>query len=222
MLLNMTTKSDIRDCIIAQGILPLFYNQSADVSVDVTRALYKAGIRVIEYTNRGEAALANFKALKELQQKLPGLLLGIGTIKSAEQAEQFVAAGADFLISPLVNPEVAAVADKHDLLWIPGCMTPTEIYNAQQLGAAFVKLFPANVLGPGFVSAVKDLFPGLQMMPTGGVDMDQDNISSWFKAGVSAVGMGSKLITKNVLDNKAYDQLYTDTLRALQMVNAAR
>jgi 2-dehydro-3-deoxyphosphogluconate aldolase/(4S)-4-hydroxy-2-oxoglutarate aldolase len=218
----MTTKSDIRDGIIAQGILPLFYNQSAEISFDVTRALYKAGIRVIEYTNRGEAALANFKALKELQQELPGLLLGIGTIKNAEQAEQFVAAGADFLISPLVNPEVAAVADKHDLLWIPGCMTPTEIYNAQQLGAAFVKLFPANVLGPGFVSAVKDLFPGLQMMPTGGVDMDQDNISSWFKAGVSAVGMGSKLITKNVLDNKAYDQLYTDTLRALQMVNAAR
>lgn len=218
----MTTKSEIRDGIIAQGILPLFYNHSAEVSINTTKALYKAGIRAIEYTNRGEAALANFKALKELQKELPGLLLGIGTIKNAEQAEQFVAAGADFLISPLVNPEVAAVAGKHDLLWIPGCMTPTEIYNAQQLGAAFVKLFPANVLGPGFVSAVKDLFPGLQMMPTGGVDMDQDNISSWFKAGVSAVGMGSKLITKNVLDNKAYDQLYTDTLRALQMVNAAR
>jgi 2-dehydro-3-deoxyphosphogluconate aldolase/(4S)-4-hydroxy-2-oxoglutarate aldolase len=218
----MTTKSDIKDNIIAQGMLPLFYNSSAEVSTDTTRALYKAGIRVIEYTNRGEAALANFKALKQLQQELPGLLLGIGTIKNAEQAEQFVAAGADFLISPLVNPEVADVAARHNLLWIPGCMTPTEIYNAQQLGAAFVKLFPANVLGPGFVSAVKDLFPGLQMMPTGGVDMDQDNISSWFKAGVAAVGMGSKLITKNVLENKAYDQLYTDTLRALQMVNAAR
>ena len=218
----MTTKTDIKDSIIAQGMLPLFYNSSAEVSIDTTRALYKAGIRVIEYTNRGEAALANFKALKQLQLELPGLLLGIGTIKNSEQAEQFVAAGADFLISPLVNPEVAAVAARHNLLWIPGCMTPTEIYNAQQLGAAFVKLFPANVLGPGFVSAVKDLFPGLQMMPTGGVDMDQDNISSWFKSGVAAVGMGSKLITKNVLENKAYDQLYTDTLRALQMVNAAR
>jgi 2-dehydro-3-deoxyphosphogluconate aldolase/(4S)-4-hydroxy-2-oxoglutarate aldolase len=218
----MITKSDIRDSITTQGVLPLFYSHSTEVSVAVTRALYKAGIRVIEYTNRGEAALVNFKALKELQLELPGLLLGIGTIKNAEQAEAFVAAGADFLISPLVNQEVAAVADKHNLLWIPGCMTPTEIYNAQQLGAAFVKLFPANVLGPGFASAVKDLFPGLQMMPTGGVDMDQDNISSWFKAGVSAVGMGSKLITKNVLENKAYDQLYTDTLRALQMVNAAR
>jgi 2-dehydro-3-deoxyphosphogluconate aldolase/(4S)-4-hydroxy-2-oxoglutarate aldolase len=222
MLLSMITKSDIKDSIIAQGMLPLFYNNSADVSQGTTRALYKAGIRVIEYTNRGDAALANFKALKQLQQELPGLLLGIGTIKNAEQAEQFVAAGADFLISPLVNPEVAAVAKKHNLLWIPGCMTPTEIYNAQQLGAAFVKLFPANVLGPGFVLAVKDLFPGVQMMPTGGVDMDQDNISSWFKAGVSAVGVGSKLITKNVLENKAYDQLYTDTLQALQMVNAAR
>jgi 2-dehydro-3-deoxyphosphogluconate aldolase/(4S)-4-hydroxy-2-oxoglutarate aldolase len=218
----MTTKNDISKSIVAQGVLPLFYNNSAAVSADITRALYKAGIRVIEYTNRGEAALANFMALKQLQRELPGLLLGIGTIKNAEQAEQFVAAGADFLISPLVNPEVAAVADKHNLLWIPGCMTPTEIYNAQQLGASLVKLFPANVLGPGFVSAVKDLFPGLQMMPTGGVDMDQENISSWFRAGVSAVGMGSKLITKNVLENKAYDQLYTDTLQAIQMVNAAR
>jgi 2-dehydro-3-deoxyphosphogluconate aldolase/(4S)-4-hydroxy-2-oxoglutarate aldolase len=219
----MPTKSQIQDSIIKQGILPLFYNDSSEVTIAITRKLYEAGIRVIEYTNRGEAALDNFKALKELQkEELPELLLGIGTIKSAEQAVQFVDAGADFLISPLVNPGVAAVAAKNDLLWIPGCMTPTEIYNAQQLGATLIKLFPANILGPAFVSAVKELFPGVLMMPTGGVEMSQENISAWFDAGVSAVGMGSKLITKTIIQNQAYNQLYIATLQALQFVQSAR
>lgn len=219
----MITKSQVQDNIIKQGILPLFYNDSAEVSIGITRKLYEAGIRSIEYTNRGDAALANFKALKKLQeQELPELLLGIGTIKSAEQAVAFADSGADFLISPLVNPEVAAIAAKHNLLWIPGCMTPTEIFNAQQLGANLVKLFPANILGPAFVSAVKELFPGLMMMPTGGVEMNQENISGWFNAGVSAVGMGSKLITKAIIETKAYDQLYTATLQALQFVQQAR
>ena len=219
----MPTKSQIRDSIIKQGILPLFYNDSMEVSIAITRKLYEAGIRLIEYTNRGEAALDNFRALKKLQQEeLPDLLLGIGTIKSTEEAVQFVDAGADFLISPLVNPGVATVAAKNDLLWIPGCMTPTEIYNAQQLGAVLIKLFPANILGPAFVSAVKELFPGVLMMPTGGVEMSQENINAWFDAGVSAVGMGSKLITKSIIQNQAYNQLYIATLQALQFVQSAR
>lgn len=219
----MRSKQDIQDSIIEQGMLPLFFNPSADISIDVTRTLYKAGIRVIEYTNRGEAALENFKVLKQLQQhELPDLHLGIGTIKTAYQANEYVDAGADFIISPIVNAEVAAVAIRNDMLWVPGCMTPTEIHNAQQFGASLVKLFPANILGPGFVSAVKELFPGLLMMPTGGVEMDAANLKGWFSAGVSAVGMGSKLITKSVLEQKNYDQLYTDTLHAMQLVQAAR
>ena len=219
----MPTKSQIQDSIIKQGILPLFYNDSMEVSIAITRKLYEAGIRLIEYTNRGEAALDNFRALKKLQQEeLPDLLLGIGTIKSTEEAVQFVDAGADFLISPLVNPGVATVAAKNDLLWIPGCMTPTEIYNAQQLGAVLIKLFPANILGPAFVSAVKELFPGVLMMPTGGVEMSQENISAWFDAGVSAVGIGSKLITKSIIQKQEYNQLYIATLQALQFVQSAR
>ncbi|MBB5395904.1 bifunctional 4-hydroxy-2-oxoglutarate aldolase/2-dehydro-3-deoxy-phosphogluconate aldolase [Mucilaginibacter sp. AK015] len=218
----MQTKQQVQDSIVEQGVLPLYYNESSEVSMAINQTLYKAGIRAIEYTNRGPAALDNFKALKKQQLQLPGLLLGIGTVKSADEAEQFAAAGADFLISPLVNHQVAAVAAKHGLLWIPGCMTPTEIYEAQELGAKLVKLFPANILGHAFVSAVKELFPGVQMMPTGGVEMSLENITGWFNAGVSAVGMGSKLITKSILDNKAYDQLYTETLRALQLVKSAR
>jgi 2-dehydro-3-deoxyphosphogluconate aldolase/(4S)-4-hydroxy-2-oxoglutarate aldolase len=219
----MPTKSQLQDSIIKQGILPLFYNDSSEVSIAITRKLYEAGIRLIEYTNRGEAALDNFKALKKLQQEeLPDLLLGIGTIKSTEEAVQFVEAGADFLISPLVNPRVAAVAAKNSLLWIPGCMTPTEIYNAQQLGVTLIKLFPANILGPAFVSSVKELFPAVLMMPTGGVEMNQENINAWFDAGVSAVGMGSKLITKSIIQNQEYNQLYIATLQTLQFVQSAR
>ncbi|MFD0792143.1 bifunctional 4-hydroxy-2-oxoglutarate aldolase/2-dehydro-3-deoxy-phosphogluconate aldolase [Mucilaginibacter litoreus] len=219
----MKTKQHITDSIISQGMLPLFFHADTQVSLDVVRALYRAGIRVIEYTNRGEAALENFKALKQLQQtELTDLLLGIGTIKTLQQANDYVAAGADFIISPIVNPQVAQAAAENGLMWIPGCMTPTEIHQATEYGASFVKLFPANVLGPGFVSAVKELFFGIKMMPTGGVDMDAQNIASWFTAGVAAVGMGSKLITRNVLDNKDYNQLYTDTLLTLQLVKQAR
>jgi 2-dehydro-3-deoxyphosphogluconate aldolase / (4S)-4-hydroxy-2-oxoglutarate aldolase len=219
----MKTKDETIGTIISQGILPLFFHHSAEVSVDVTRTLYKAGIRAIEYTNRGEAALENFKMLKKLQQgELTDLLLGIGTIKTTREATEFIDAGADFIISPTVNPDVAAIAINNGLIWIPGCMTPTEIHMALNYGASLVKLFPANILGPAFASAVKEIFPGLLVMPTGGVEMNQQNITSWFNAGVSAVGMGSKLITKAMLESKDYDRLYLDTLLALQYVQLAR
>ena len=219
----MSTGKQILDSIITQGILPLFYNESAEVSLETTRTLYKAGIRVIEYTNRGAAALENFKLLKKAQQdELHDLILGIGTIKTVQHAEDFIAAGADFIIAPIVNPDVARVAQQHGMLWCPGCMTPTEIHLAQQHNAALIKLFPANILGPGFVSAIKELFPGQLFMPTGGVELTQENISSWFKAGVCAVGMGSKLITKDILSSGSYNQLYLDTIEALKLVQAAR
>jgi 2-dehydro-3-deoxyphosphogluconate aldolase/(4S)-4-hydroxy-2-oxoglutarate aldolase len=219
----MSTGKNILDSIISQGILPLFYNESAEVSLETTRTLYKAGIRVIEYTNRGAAALENFKVLKKAQQEeMHDLILGIGTIKTVQHAEDFIAAGADFIIAPIVNPDVARVAQQHDMLWCPGCMTPTEIHLAQQNGAALIKLFPANILGPGFVSAIKELFPGQLFMPTGGVELTLENISSWFKAGVCAVGMGSKLITKDILSSGSYNKLYLDTLEALKLVQAAR
>lgn len=219
----MSTGKEILDGIIKQGILPLFYNESAEVTLETTRTLYRAGIRVIEYTNRGSAALENFKLLKKAQHdELHDLILGIGTIKTVHHAEDFIAAGADFIIAPIVNPDVARVAQQHNMLWCPGCMTPTEIHLAQRHNAALIKLFPANILGPGFVSAIKELFPGQLFMPTGGVELTQENISSWFKAGVCAVGMGSKLITKDILSSGSYNQLYLDTIEALKLVQAAR
>ncbi len=219
----MKNKQEVLDGIIAQGMLPLFFYPDAGVSAEITRTLYRAGIRVLEYTNRGAAALDNFKLLKQLQQKeMPELQLGIGTIKSRQEAEAFISAGADFLVAPIINPEVAQLASDAGLLWIPGCMTPTEIYTAQSLDAPLIKLFPANILGLEFLASVKELFPGQLFMPTGGVELEQQNIAGWFRAGVCAVGIGSKLISKQVLEQKQYDQLYHDVQKALQLVQMAK
>lgn len=219
----MKSKQQVLDSIITQGMLPLFFYADADVSVEITRTLYKAGIRVFEYTNRGADALDNFKKLKELQQaEMPDLHLGIGTIKSIHEADAFINAGADFLVSPIVNPAVAKMAHDLNMLWIPGCMTPTEIYTAQSADAALIKLFPANILGPEFLTSIKELFRDQLFMPTGGVELDAVNISTWFKAGVCAVGMGSKLISKKVLEEKLYDELFTNTQKAIELVQTSR
>jgi 2-dehydro-3-deoxyphosphogluconate aldolase/(4S)-4-hydroxy-2-oxoglutarate aldolase len=219
----MRDKKIVLQSILDQGMLPLFYWDNAAVSLEVIRTLYKAGVRALEYTNRGEAALENFKLLKQaLTAEAPGLYLGIGTVKTVAEANAFITAGADFIVSPIVNGEVAAASEKAGLLWIPGCMTPTEIFTAQQHRAALIKIFPANIVGPEFISSIRELFPGQLFIPTGGVDLDQENISNWFKAGVCAVGMGSKLISKEILKNEQYDILYKNTHTALELVAKGR
>ena len=219
----MDKKAAILKVIPEQGILPLYFNKDAEVSVNILHALYNAGIKTIEYINRGEAALKNFAKLREICDKeLAGMYLGVGTIKNAEQAQAFADAGADYIISPGLVEDVIPVAEKHNLLWIPGCMTPTEIIKAENLGAKVVKLFPGNMLGPSFLSGIKELFPNLLFMPTGGVELTKENIGGWFKAGVCAVGMGSKLITKDVMENKKYAELTEATKQAIEIVNASR
>ncbi|AXY75642.1 bifunctional 4-hydroxy-2-oxoglutarate aldolase/2-dehydro-3-deoxy-phosphogluconate aldolase [Paraflavitalea soli] len=209
--------------IAEQGVLPLYFHPDPTVSVEVLKALYAAGIRAVEYTNRGEAALDNFKLLKETRdQELPELLLGIGTIKRKKEAKAFMKAGADFIIAPGMIEEVAETVHKEDMLWIPGCMTTTEIIRAEDAGAKLIKLFPGNLLGPSFVSAIKELFPDLLFMPTGGVEVSKENLTGWFKSGVVAVGMGSKLITKEILANKDYSQLASKTKEAIALVNEVR
>lgn len=219
----MKDKKVILQTIIGQGILPLFYWESPSVCLEVMRTVYRAGVRAIEYTNRGTAALDNFTMLKKtLEKEAPDLYLGIGTIKSPAEAKAFIKAGADFLIAPIVNPEVAAVAAENDMLWIPGCMTPTEIYTAQQLKAAAIKIFPANIVGPEFISSIRELFQDQVFIPTGGVEIDEDNVRAWFKAGVKAVGFGSRLISKDILKTENYDLLYENTLEALRLARLAQ
>ncbi|MBL7720605.1 MAG: bifunctional 4-hydroxy-2-oxoglutarate aldolase/2-dehydro-3-deoxy-phosphogluconate aldolase, partial [Chitinophagaceae bacterium] len=190
----MNKTKQITDTIIEQGILPLYFNPSEEISLDVLKAIYRAGIKAVEYTNRGEAALANFKKMVELRNaEMPGLLLGVGTIKNMQQATDYLEAGADFLVSPGFVPDVAAHCVDNDIFYAPGCMTPSEIIAAENAGIKFIKLFPGNMLGTEFLTTIKDIFPKLLFMPTGGVDTTKESIESWYKAGVCAVGMGSKL-----------------------------
>jgi len=219
----MSKKTDLLKLIPEQGVLPLYFYKDSEVSLQVLRTLYKAGIRAVEYTNRGEAALQNFSKMREVCDKeLSGMYLGIGTIKTAEAAQSFVDAGADFIICPGLVEAVAGVADRNGMLWVPGCMTPSEIIHAENMGAKMIKLFPGNILGPEFMSAIKALFPELLFMPTGGVDLDKENISSWLKAGVCAVGMGSKLISNKLLEQKDYAKMEELTLQALDILKSLR
>jgi 2-dehydro-3-deoxyphosphogluconate aldolase/(4S)-4-hydroxy-2-oxoglutarate aldolase len=150
------------------------------------------------------------------------MYLGIGTIKDAASAQAFIDAGADYIISPGLVEDAAKVAEQNNMLWIPGCMTPSEIIKAEQLGAKMIKLFPGNILGVAFLQSIKELFPNLLFMPTGGVDLDKDNIAGWFKAGVCAVGMGSKLISKPLMENKDYAGIKDLTLQAIQIIQTIK
>jgi 2-dehydro-3-deoxyphosphogluconate aldolase / (4S)-4-hydroxy-2-oxoglutarate aldolase len=219
----MINKTELLEVIKQQGILPLYFNKDTEVSINLLKALYNAGIRTVEYTNRGEAALKNFAEMKKVcDAELPGMYLGVGTIKDAASAQAFIDAGADYIISPGLVEDAAELAEKLNILWVPGCMTPSEIIRAEKLGAKLVKLFPGNILGPSFLSAIKELFPNLLFMPTGGVELDKANISGWFKAGVCAVGMGSKLVTKDIIENKKYDELIAATKEALEIVKSCK
>jgi 2-dehydro-3-deoxyphosphogluconate aldolase/(4S)-4-hydroxy-2-oxoglutarate aldolase len=219
----MSKTQFVSDVILTQGILPLYFNQDEEVSIEILRSIYAAGIKAVEYTNRGEEALHNFKKLIEVRDtEMPGLLIGIGTVKNLEQSLAFVTIGADFLVSPGFVKEIADYAVKNDIFYAPGCMTPTDIIAAENAGVRFIKLFPGNILGVEFMSTIKDVFPKLKFMPTGGVDMTKESIESWFNAGVSAVGMGSKLISKKAMELRDYDAIKTDTKTVLELIQALK
>jgi 2-dehydro-3-deoxyphosphogluconate aldolase/(4S)-4-hydroxy-2-oxoglutarate aldolase len=211
----MDNSTKVYTAIKADGLLPLFYNDSAEVCIALSKALYAAGVQSIEFTNRGDFALENFKAMVAARNaEMPGLLLGVGTISTADEAKQFVAAGADFLISPFFDESVSNAAKAAGVPWIPGAMTPREVHLAKQAGCVMIKLFPGNVLGPGYVEAILPLFRGVDFIVTGGVDTEAENLAKWFKSGIVGVGMGSKLITKDILISKEYDKL-TEITKAL-------
>ncbi|MBI5370778.1 MAG: bifunctional 4-hydroxy-2-oxoglutarate aldolase/2-dehydro-3-deoxy-phosphogluconate aldolase [Sphingobacteriales bacterium] len=219
----MASRQAITDLIISQGILPLYFNPDETVSIEVLRAINRAGIKAVEYTNRGEAALSNFKKLVAARNsEMPGLMLGVGTIKNIKQAEDYVKAGADFLVSPGYVAEVADYAGSRDLFYAPGCMTPSEIIAAENNGISFIKLFPGNLLGPEFISSIREIFPALFFMPTGGVDTTRENLEAWFKAGVAAVGMGSKLISKKLMEQKDYKTIEDHTQKVLELIRSIR
>ena len=219
----MSGTQKVIDIIVQQGILPLYFNADEKNSVEILRALYRAGIKAVEYTNRGDAALKNFTKMVEIRNvEMPALLLGIGTIKNLQQAKDFVCVGADFLVSPGFVKEVGEYALSKDIFYSPGCMTPSEIIAAENAGIKFIKIFPGNILGPEYLNSIKEIFPKILFMTTGGVELTKENIEGWFKAGVCAVGIGSKLISKELMEQKKYETLESNTREVLALIQTIR
>lgn len=219
----MKNAQQVKDVIVQQGMLPLYFNADEKISVDVLKAIYKAGIKAVEYTHRGETALKNFTALVQVRNsEMPDLLLGIGTIKNLSQAKEYLQAGADFIISPGFVLEIAQYTVSNDLFYAPGCMTPSDIIAAENAGIRFIKLFPGDILGMAFLNSVKDIFPNLLFMPTGGVDATKESIGAWYKAGVCAVGMGSKLISKTLMEQKDYQSIERNTRAVLDLIQTIK
>ena len=174
---------------------------------------------MVEFTNRGEQALTRFKELNQLRkEKFPEMILAAGTIRSSADAEAYLAAGADVLISPFFDEGVAQVANSSEVLWLPGCMTPTEIHRASIAGIKLVKLFPGNMLGTEFVKAVRPLFPEIQFVVTGGVEPTVAGVELWLQAGVLAAGLGSKLISNEVMEQHQFSLLEKNVAALLQQL----
>lgn len=175
-------------------LVPVFYHPELEEAKKIVSACYAGGVRVFEFTNRGENALPVFTALVAYaKENCPGLVMGIGTIADADSAKAFIAAGAEFVVQPFTTPAVGEVCLAAGIPWMPGTMTLTEMHTAIHLGAACVKIFPGNVLGSAFVKALRGPMPDLKIMVTGGVEPTAASLQEWFGAGVNAVGLGSQL-----------------------------
>jgi 2-dehydro-3-deoxyphosphogluconate aldolase / (4S)-4-hydroxy-2-oxoglutarate aldolase len=196
------TKEDIISQMRETGVVPLFTHENADEAFEVIHIAYMAGIRVFEVTNRRANSFEVFSALVRRSRELPGLILGIGTVMDGPTTKKFIDVGAHFIISPIMNLEMATVCHNHKTMWMPGCATLTEIVTAKQNGAEVIKVFPGSVLGPGFVSSIMPVVPDLKLMITGGVEPTRESLSAWFQAGAMCVGLGSQLFSKDILARK--------------------
>lgn len=201
------------------GMVPLFYHPDIEVAKSVLKACYDGGARLMEFTNRGDFALEIFTDLiKYAIAELPGMILGVGSVTDAASASQYMLAGANFVVTPVYREDIAIACNRRKVLWSPGCGSLTEIAKAEEMGCELVKLFPGSTYGPGFVKAIKGPQPWTSIMPTGGVSTEESNLRGWFEAGVTCVGMGSKLISKELLANKAYNTLKENVASTLALI----
>lgn len=201
------------------GLVPLFYNEDIELGKKVLKACYDGGARLLEFTNRGDFAHEVFGELNKYALKeLPGMILGVGSVTDAGAASLYMQLGANFVVTPVLREDIALVCNRKKILWSAGCGTLTEIARAEELGAEIVKLFPGGIYGPNFVKAIKGPCPWTSIMPTGGVSPTKENLKAWFDAGVTCVGMGSKLISKEILQKGDFKQLEKNVTFALQLI----
>lgn len=206
------------------GMVPVFYHKDATVAKEVVKACYEGGVRAFEFTNRGDFAHEVFAELiKYTNDNLPGMILGIGSVIDAPTAALYLQSGANFIVGPCFNPEVAKVCNRRLVLYSPGTGSVTEISNAQEAGCDLIKVFPAgNVGGPSYIKNVLGPLPWSMLMVTGAVEPTKENLTAWVKAGVTCVGMGSLLFPKDVIQNKNWQAITDKCKEALDYIQQAR
>ena len=205
------------------GMVPVFYHGDLEIAKNVVRACYEGGVRAFEFANRGDFAQEVFKELNKFAIKeLPGMIMGIGTVIDAPTAALYLQLGANFVVGPMFNPEIAPLCNRRLVPYCPGCATATEVSTAQAAGCDICKVFPGDVLGPAFVKGVRAPMPWSRLMVTGGVKPERANLEAWFKAGVTCVGMGSNLFPKDVIAAGEWSRITELCKNALQIIQEVR
>ena len=217
-------KMQVLDAIVSTGMVPVYYNKDVEIAKQVVKACYEGGVRAFEFTNRGDFAHEVFAELiKFATKECPELVLGVGDIVDAGTASLYLQLGANFVVGPLFNPEIAKVCNRRLVPYTPGCGSVSEIGFAQEVGCDLCKIFPAgNVGGPSFVKNIKAPMPWSMIMATGAVEPTEENLSAWFKAGVTCVGMGSKLFPKEMIAAGNWEAISTLCRDALATIKKYR
>ncbi len=217
------TRLQVAQTMLEQGMVPLFYHSDVELGKQVLTACYKGGARLLEFTNRGDYAHEVFGELNKYALKeLPGMILGAGSVADPGTVSLYIQLGANFIVGPSLRDDVAVTCNRRKILYAPGCGSLTEVGRAEELGCEIVKLFPGGVYGPNFIKDIKGPQPWTLIMPTGGVSPTEENLKKWFGAGAACVGMGSQLISKEVLQNKDFDKLEKEVAAALALIQQIR
>ena len=217
------TRIEVFSTMEEMGMVPLFYHKDVEVGKKVLEACYKGGARVLEFTNRGDYAHEVFRELNlYCETHLPDMIMGVGSVTDAAAASLYMQLGANFVVTPVLREDIAIACNRKKVLWSPGCGSLTEIARAEELGCELVKLFPGGTYGPGFIKAIKGPCPWTNIMPTGGVSPKEENLKGWFDAGVTCVGMGSQLISKDLIEGGKFDDLTKLVKDTLQLIDGLK
>lgn len=217
------TRIEVAQVMKENGMVPLFFHSDIEVSKKVLKACYDGGSRLMEFTSRGDFAHEVFGELnKYALAELPGMILGVGSVTDAAAASLYMQLGANFIVTPVFREDIAIACNRRKVLWSPGCGTLTEIARAEELGCEIVKLFPGDIYGPEFIKAIKGPCPWTSVMPTGGVLPTVESLSSWMNAGATCVGLGSQLISKDLLEKQDYEGLQNKVREVLKIIKDIR
>lgn len=213
------TRIEVVQRMLNIGLIPLYYHPDVELGKKVMKACYDGGAHLMEFTARGDFAHEVFSELNRfVKEELHGMVLGVGSITDASAASLYMQMGADFIVTPSLREDIAIVCNRRKTLYLPGCGSLTEINRAEELGVEIVKLFPGSSYGPDFVRAIKGPQPWTNIMPTGGVSTDEENLRRWFEAGVSCVGVGSNLISKEILEKQNFNELENTISKTLNLI----